>query len=277
MIKFSVSIVMAILISGICFADDPGERDTIIVETVFAQLGDSTAEARIWAVTDDSVVFYNFPLAWESPLGGIRPVEVSYHNTLLFWEETFHIILYDQNFIRMLGWRHLGGSDPYLYLFTNGDRLHLWSVLFEIDSTALPQVVVIDTTSDPLNDSLVFCLPGGVILFIPEFISGSIYYGINSEIEQMENQLPNSVLISQNYPNPFNAKTTIKYSLSEQSDVTIEIYDIIGRKVDTIYKGYQPAGQHQVIWDASDHSSGVYFYRLEIGDFSKTKKMILLK
>ena len=89
--------------------------------------------------------------------------------------------------------------------------------------------------------------------------------------------LPSILTLSQNYPNPFNASTSINYSLLEQSDVTIEIYDVLGRAVETIDEGNKPAGEHRITWNADDQTSGIYFYSIQAGDFSKTKRMVLLK
>ena len=83
--------------------------------------------------------------------------------------------------------------------------------------------------------------------------------------------------LSQNYPNPFNASTTIQYDLVKDSPVNIGIYDILGQRVVTLVNQKQPAGHHQVIWNATDVSSGIYFYKLSAGDYSETKKMVLLK
>jgi hypothetical protein len=89
-------------------------------------------------------------------------------------------------------------------------------------------------------------------------------------------QLPDKISLSA-YPNPFNAQTTIQYSLPEQSQVTIDIFDILGRKIETLAEGIKPAGNHQAIWDASDQSSGIYIYRIKAGEKIETKKMVLLK
>lgn len=89
--------------------------------------------------------------------------------------------------------------------------------------------------------------------------------------------LPLACKLSQNYPNPFNASTIIKYELPHQSLVTIEVYDILGRRVSNIHDGLQPEGYHQVIWDAEDISSGIYFYKLQAGNYIETKKMMLIK
>jgi hypothetical protein len=97
----------------------------------------------------------------------------------------------------------------------------------------------------------------------------------------IDNRPDNSIIerfaIAQNYPNPFNAQTAINYDLPEASNVTINIYDILGRRVETLIQGKQPAGYHQIAWDATCQSSGLYFYRIQAGDYSETKKMALLK
>ncbi|HBC47010.1 MAG TPA: hypothetical protein DCZ43_08190, partial [candidate division Zixibacteria bacterium] len=95
-----------------------------------------------------------------------------------------------------------------------------------------------------------------------------------------ENQnldLPKYFSISQNYPNPFNAQTTIRYTLPTASDVSIDIFDITGRKIETIISGRQDAGEYEAVWNAADLASGIYFYKLKAGEYSKTEKCILLK
>ncbi len=91
------------------------------------------------------------------------------------------------------------------------------------------------------------------------------------------NSLPDEFSLSQNYPNPFNAQTTISYSLPTASDVKIDIFDILGRKIETLVSGNQPAGQHSIIWNAEKASSGMYFYRIEAGSYSDTRRCLLLK
>jgi flagellar hook assembly protein FlgD len=83
--------------------------------------------------------------------------------------------------------------------------------------------------------------------------------------------------IEQNYPNPFNASTSIHYNLPRASHVKIDIYDILGRKVETLVNETQPAGEHNVIWNSDDNPSGTYFYRIQAGDFVEVNKMVLLK
>ncbi len=89
--------------------------------------------------------------------------------------------------------------------------------------------------------------------------------------------LPQQTSLSQNYPNPFNASTIIKYELPKQSQVTVDVYDILGRRVASLVDDDQVAGYHQVIWSAEDVASGVYFYKIQAGEYIETKKMMLVK
>ncbi len=83
--------------------------------------------------------------------------------------------------------------------------------------------------------------------------------------------------LSQNYPNPFNPSTVISYSISQEERVVLKIYDTLGREISTLVNSNQEAGKHTVSWNASGLPSGIYFYSIKVGAFSKTKKMILQK
>ena len=80
-----------------------------------------------------------------------------------------------------------------------------------------------------------------------------------------------------NYPNPFNPSTKIRYSLPVKSNVNLQIYDAAGKEVASLVDGEQPAGEHEINFDAENLTSGVYFYKLQAGSFIQTKKMLLLK
>jgi hypothetical protein len=123
------------------------------------------------------------------------------------------------------------------------------------------------------GESLVFNKLG-ICLGCPD---GRIYVSHRTtDVFEQHSLIPDKlVLIS--FPNPFNATTLIRYTLPEPSDVTINIFDILGRKIETLLDGEQPAGYHQIVWDAGKRSSGLYFYRIQAGEYSDTKKMILLK
>ena len=91
------------------------------------------------------------------------------------------------------------------------------------------------------------------------------------------NNLPVSFQLDQNYPNPFNPSTFISYKLPISSLVTIKVYDVLGREVQTLVNERQAAGNHSVTFNASSLPSGVYFYRLQTGNYSTAKKLLLLK
>lgn len=88
---------------------------------------------------------------------------------------------------------------------------------------------------------------------------------------------PVSYSLSQNYPNPFNPVTTIKYSLADKNLVSVKIFDILGREVKTLVNEIKDAGNYELSFDASQFSSGVYFYSIRSGGFTDTKKMLLVK
>ena len=86
-----------------------------------------------------------------------------------------------------------------------------------------------------------------------------------------------SFALYQNYPNPFNPSTTISFQLPEAAYITLKVYDALGTEIETIADGNYPAGVHEVIFDASTLSSGIYLYRMFSGSFQTTKKMIVIK
>ena len=99
-----------------------------------------------------------------------------------------------------------------------------------------------------------------------------------------ENLLPNEFVLYQNYPNPFNPSTKIKYTIPnitlsgvEGSRVVLKIYDILGTEISTLVNEIQTAGSYEITFDASQLTSGIYFYQLRAGSFVQTKKMILIK
>lgn len=97
--------------------------------------------------------------------------------------------------------------------------------------------------------------------------------------EQITNveQLPTDFALHQNYPNPFNPTTTIKYELPKESFVTLKVYNLLGQEVATLVNENLKAGRYEVSFNGSKLSNGVYFYRLQAGEFCSTKKLFLIK
>jgi hypothetical protein len=100
------------------------------------------------------------------------------------------------------------------------------------------------------------------------------------EVDQAE--IPKEFELRQNYPNPFNPNTVIEYALPKSAHVTIEIYNLLGQKINVLVDEDQKVGFYRLGWDGKDKdggelASGIYFYRIQAGDFVKCKKMIMLK
>lgn len=101
--------------------------------------------------------------------------------------------------------------------------------------------------------------------------------GTDVSLEGSGVDLPTEFALSSNRPNPFNASTVIEYQLPQASEVTLEVYNLLGAKVATLVNEAEEAGCKSVTWDASEVASGLYFYKLSAGDYIETKRMMLLK
>ncbi|NWG27512.1 MAG: T9SS type A sorting domain-containing protein [Ignavibacteriaceae bacterium] len=102
-------------------------------------------------------------------------------------------------------------------------------------------------------------------------------FGIITNVELKRDKIPRDFTIKQNYPNPFNPSTTIEFILPEEAEISLRIYDILGRQVSIIYEGVKEAGIHRYHWNASGLASGIYFCRLNAFEGLKTIKMLLTK
>ena len=96
-------------------------------------------------------------------------------------------------------------------------------------------------------------------------------------IGQVTPRTPANYSLYQNYPNPFNPTTQINFSVPKNSFVTLKVYNVLGQEVATLFSGMQKAGNYVATFDANRFASGVYFYRLQAGNFSSVKKMMLFK
>jgi hypothetical protein len=83
--------------------------------------------------------------------------------------------------------------------------------------------------------------------------------------------------LEQNYPNPFNPSTSIRFNIPKLSHAKLVVYDVVGREVVTLVNEMKQPGSYEAVFNAENYSSGVYFFRLEAGDFTDVKKMVLIK
>jgi hypothetical protein len=177
-------------------------------------------------------------------------------------------------------------SDPDIISATERDDLVLYlndgSAHFEImrlcQQTDLPGLALslgtVQLNSDPAQDVMVLC--GGEN---DQFVTFQNLNWTAAGIKPEETlSIPNTFFLDQNYPNPFNPVTKIRYDLPDKSKINLTVYDVAGRKIKTLYHGWQYAGTHSIDFDGSGLSSGLYFYQLTTADgYRQTRRMILIK
>jgi len=263
--------------------DDPGLPDSLILSSVHVDSGAMFVIMPITVVTDDSVGFYNIPLAWHAPFGGVRGgAGTQYFPPLTSWDLRYDSVLFSESYYRMFGIYSLGMDSLIPPLYTDSLRLRVINLRFLIDPGTPRQLVVIDTTNDPRNGSLMFGLVDGLTGFVPSFRPGFISIGEPIGVDDPDLGPPKQFSLSQNYPNPFNPSTNIAFTLPSEGIVSLVILDLLGREVRTLLDERFRAGSYTVAWNGKDNSgfdvpSGTYFYRLATEGFAETRRMTLVR
>ena len=114
-------------------------------------------------------------------------------------------------------------------------------------------------------------------LYLCRMTAGQIVKLIPDPLGINNTQTPAEFKLYQNFPNPFNPQTSIRFSMEKESIVSIEIFDITGKKIAALLNEKKSPGEYEVFWNAANYPSGVFFYRLTAGEFSEEKKMVLIK
>lgn len=183
-----------------------------------------------------------------------------------------------------LSWERTGAIIPPL-TFTISLLYH-GTTFFAVTTTPLSSSLLISSDEGKTWESLgEFPIPNildiavvGETLFLGG--SGGLWKAPLSRLltgVDVSSPIPSRISLMQNYPNPFNPSTTIEYALPNSGRVSLKIYDPLGQEVATLVNEEMNPGTHQVKWDAIGMPSGVYFYRLQAGDFVASKKLLLLK
>ena len=157
-------------------------------------------------------------------------------------------------------WSPLGGEEKLIYSLDSGST---WIRIPSPDSTIIFDMIFPDSLH-----GFAVGRGGAIIKYIPPIISFA------KEIEEGSSE---SFSLFQNYPNPFNPSTTISYSILQDGHVTLKVYDILGNEVASLVDEEKQSGLFNVEFNASNLSSGVYYYQLKIGEFTFTKKLVLMK
>ncbi len=192
-------------------------------------------------------------------------------------------------------WVYGEGYPRYSYRWSSAPRTGLYAVTVALSQTGssaatpffrMPVDIRIagasrDTTIAVFNtasgESFSFLVP-----FSPDSVLVDPDIWILRDVVPPDAVLPEAYTLGQNYPNPFNPGTSVSFSLPHRSDVTLEVYDVLGRNVRVIARGRFEAGTHTVSWDGTDGAgrrvaSGTYFYRLTAGDYAETRRMTVLR
>ncbi len=155
---------------------------------------------------------------------------------------------------------------------------------FTVDPSTPDTTIEIDTAAFAGVQQTVLILTAvdGNREVVPIYHKGTMQISVATDVNDGENLLPQSFALGQNYPNPFNPTTYIEFALPRASDVRLDIYDITGRLVRTLVDQPMAAGDHRVEFDGRSSSgvqiaTGVYFYRIQAGDYKATRKMLLMK
>jgi hypothetical protein len=151
------------------------------------------------------------------------------------------------------------------------NRNYLASSLLTADYNLYSQIGLVNINLSDDNYFKTYVIKG--------MLKDGIVYGDTTltDVDDQINGIPTTYMLDQNFPNPFNPSTKITYEIPVQSNVLLRVYDIIGNEVATLVHEPKPAGIYHILFDATSLSSGVYFYRMQAGDYIETKKMIYLK
>lgn len=176
-------------------------------------------------------------------------------------------------------------SDTFYVRNTGSVRLPFVITLATVDAFSVDTTAALLEPGDSLAIAVTFAPPTegtfSDIIIVSNLASSDtvtlLGNGALVGLEDSDLALPQVVTLFQNYPNPFNPTTTIKYALPRPATVQLSIFNLLGEEVALLVNEQQPAGYYHVIWNASNIASGLYFYRLLVGEYIETRKMAILK
>lgn len=277
--------------------------DSILVDAAFPNLKISTDRGSSWNITNiesdiwSSSILYNKNKIY---LHGYTNFEnkifITTDTGKTFLEITVPVSLYGENGLAINSSNHLFLTSDGIY-FSESPYIN-WSKLYQSSSYSI-FIDLVDNIYSSVVDGIIHSNNNGNHweLIFTENISRAFAHDLKIEDNSLfiatnsyglyELQIPTSIddevnfitnyHLFQNYPNPFNSSTNVKYSIPQSGRVSIKVFDLMGREVTTLLDRYQEAGSYDLIFQAHDLASGIYFYQLQASEFTATKKLILLK
>ena len=192
-------------------------------------------------------------------------------------------------------WVYGEGYPSYIYDWKSAPAAGGYTVILSLTQTgtspatpvfSMPVDIEITGVTGDTTASVFFSIPAQTfalhVPFEPVTVSIDPSRWILRDVTPVSAILPTAFKLEQNYPNPFNPGTSIDFALPHRSDVTLVVYDVLGRRVAVIFQGREEAGKHSVRWEGIDGSgrpvgAGTYFLRLTAGDFTQTRRMVLIR
>jgi photosystem II stability/assembly factor-like uncharacterized protein len=218
--------------------------------------------------TSHIISFALNPLNASTIFMGNNPADRMYRtrNSGASWERLPLPYIITDLVVNPLDTNHIYASTPGwdgVYVSTNSGTT--WDAL----KSGLSTLTVIRLKLQPNDPSTLYASTNG----------GALYRisGLLTNVVPSFRNFPEEFLLAQNYPNPFNPSTTISYQLQTQSNVTLKVFDVLGREVATLLSGVEQPGYKSVNFDARSLSSGIYYYRLQAGNYIETKKLLLIR
>lgn len=273
-------------------------RDSVILESKAVAPSTNPPDAAVlmgvWITNKDSLSEFQLPLD-ETSLSGGAYLFLAYPRTFsgvvnpqtitLQWSTSLTSNQYDGispdrfKFIGDYNPGDLTTAEP-----PNSTRKLFWQLKFDTVTVSLPPgsgQVLFDSVRNNPSDRIEFRNLAGTRIQV-HFVN-SIFTIAATDVRDIDRGIiPRQYALSQNYPNPFNANTQIVFELPKSGYATLEIFNLLGQKVNTLVNEYLSAGTKMVSWDGRDDRgtsvpSGIHFYQLRSGDFTEKKKMVFLK
>ncbi|MGC8654856.1 MAG: T9SS type A sorting domain-containing protein [Candidatus Kryptoniota bacterium] len=251
----------------------PADRKVRLVGTMDSDTAGHSIEWFTFYTSDSAKAGY---FVSPGPFGGIFPMDSStyYWATRLTAFDPFKAASSD-SFVTKL--ENAGGRDFRKKHIASGDSVNLQLTLGQLKYTQFWNIAP-DTGLYWGAEYLAYNPTTGIpssIMFVGDFKTGNIL--IVTGINEKTSSTVKSYELYQNYPNPFNPVTVISFSIPQKTHVSLKVYNVLGQEVAVLFDGTADQGRHEVRFDGSGFSSGIYFYKLQAGSFTGVKKMVLMK
>jgi len=258
--------------------------------TDFEQFGDATEEFIVLTSS-----FRSMPLIYSGEEVGLNHRLLFFDKDEITWQPhpfaNIYSALFNLKKVNKALWNGDDGGQLQRILTTNNPAIFAFirekenCRVFEIfNLTSTEQTFTLEGTDFAGNyrnafgsDSVYFS--GNDVVTLPAWGYDVYEYGsgITSVKNEKEINIPSTIVLYQNYPNPFNPGTRLSFVISHSSFVSLKVYDVLGNEIAKLLNEGKPAGTYEINFDASELSSGIYFYTITAGKFKETKKMILLR